>query len=214
MPGEKRTLVPVYSLMVATEPLGDAFWDRAGLEARATFTDYRHMIIYGQRTADGRIAFGGRGAPYHFGSNVRPSFDSTPAVHALLRQTLVDLFPALDESRFTHAWGGPLGIPRDWHSSVGFDPRLGLAWAGGYVGDGVATTNLAGRTLADLITGSDSDLTHLPWVNHRSRPWEPEPLRWLGVNAGLWTMKLADRTEERKGHPSRLARQMERLLGQ
>jgi glycine/D-amino acid oxidase-like deaminating enzyme len=214
LPGEKRTLVPVYSLMVATEPLGDAFWDRAGLEARATFTDYRHMIIYGQRTADGRIAFGGRGAPYHFGSNVRPSFDSTPAVHALLRQTLVDLFPALDESRFTHAWGGPLGIPRDWHSSVGFDPRLGLAWAGGYVGDGVATTNLAGRTLADLITGSDSDLTHLPWVNHRSRPWEPEPLRWLGVNAGLWTMKLADRTEERKGHPSRLARQMERLLGQ
>jgi glycine/D-amino acid oxidase-like deaminating enzyme len=172
------------------------------------------MIIYGQRTADGRIAFGGRGAPYHFGSNVRPSFDSTPAVHALLRQTLVDLFPALDASRFTHAWGGPLGIPRDWHSSVGFDPHLGLAWAGGYVGDGVATTNLAGRTLADLITGSDSDLTHLPWVNHRSRPWEPEPLRWLGVNAGLWTMKLADRTEEHKGRPSRLARQMERLLGQ
>jgi glycine/D-amino acid oxidase-like deaminating enzyme len=214
LPGEKRTLVPVYSLMVATEPLGDAFWDRAGLGTRATFTDYRHMIIYGQRTADGRIAFGGRGAPYHFGSNVRPSFDSTPAVHALLRQTLVDLFPALDASRFTHAWGGPLGIPRDWHSSVGFDPHLGLAWAGGYVGDGVATTNLAGRTLADLITGSDSDLTHLPWVNHRSRPWEPEPLRWLGVNAGLWTMKLADRTEEHKGRPSRLARQMERLLGQ
>jgi glycine/D-amino acid oxidase-like deaminating enzyme len=214
LPGEKRTLVPVYSLMVATEPLGDAFWDRAGLGSRATFTDYRHMIIYGQRTADGRIAFGGRGAPYHFGSNVRPSFDSTPAVHALLRQTLVDLFPALASTRFTHAWGGPLGIPRDWHSSVGFDPHLGLAWAGGYVGDGVATTNLAGRTLADLITGSDSDLTDLPWVNHRSRPWEPEPLRWLGVNAGLWTMKLADHTEERKGQPSRLARQMERLLGQ
>jgi glycine/D-amino acid oxidase-like deaminating enzyme len=213
LPGEKRTLVPVYSLMVATEPLGDAFWERAGLGTRATFTDYRHMIIYGQRTADGRIAFGGRGAPYHFGSNVRPSFDGTPAVHRLLRQTLVDLFPALDVSQFTHAWGGPLGIPRDWHSSVAFDPHQGIAWAGGYVGDGVATTNLAGRTLADLITGADSDLTHLPWVNHRSRPWEPEPLRWLGVNAGLWTMKLADRTEERQGRPSRLARQMERLLG-
>jgi glycine/D-amino acid oxidase-like deaminating enzyme len=214
LPGEKRTLVPVYSLMVATEPLGQAFGERAGHGARATFTDYRHMIIYGQRTADGRIAFGGRGAPYHFGSNVRPSFDETPVVHQLLRQTLVDLFPALDESQFTHAWGGPLGIPRDWHSSVGFDRDRGLAWAGGYVGDGVATTNLAGRTLADLITGSDSDLTHLPWVNHRSRPWEPEPLRWLGVNAGLWTMKLADRTEDRKGRPSRLARQMKRLLGQ
>jgi glycine/D-amino acid oxidase-like deaminating enzyme len=214
LPGEKRTLVPVYSLMVATEPLSDAFWDDAGLHARATFTDYRHMIIYGQRTADNRIAFGGRGAPYHFGSNVRPSFDATPAVHKLLRQTLTDLFPALTSSRFTHAWGGPLGIPRDWHSSVGFDRRLGVAWAGGYVGDGVATTNLAGRTLADLITGSDTDLTHLPWVNHHSRPWEPEPLRWLGVNTGLWTMKLADHTEKRKGRPSRLASRMERLLGQ
>jgi glycine/D-amino acid oxidase-like deaminating enzyme len=214
LPGEKRTLVPVYSLMVATEPLDDAFWEAAGLTGRATFTDFRHMIIYGQRTADNRIAFGGRGAPYHFGSNIRPSFDSTPAVHTLLRQTLIDLFPALDASQFTHAWGGPLGIPRDWHSSVGFDRRSGVAWAGGYVGDGVATTNLAGRTLADLITGSDTDLTHLPWVNHRSRAWEPEPLRWLGVNAGLWTMKLADHTEERKGHPSALATRMERLLGQ
>jgi glycine/D-amino acid oxidase-like deaminating enzyme len=214
LPGEKRTLAPVYSLMVATEPLGDAFWSRAGLGTRATFTDYRHMIIYGQRTADGRIAFGGRGAPYHFGSNVRPSFDGTPAVHELLRETLVSLFPALDRSQFTHAWGGPLGIPRDWHSSVGFDRQLGLAWAGGYVGDGVATTNLAGRTLADLITETDSDITHLPWVNHRSPAWEPEPLRWLGVNAGLWTMKWADHTEERNGRPSRLAQHMERLLGQ
>ena len=213
LPGEKRTLVPVYSLMVATEPLGHAFWDNAGLETRATFTDYRHMIIYGQRTADGRIAFGGRGAPYHFGSNVRPSFDATPAVHTLLRQTLVDLFPELDASRFTHAWGGPLGIPRDWHSSVGFDPHRGLAWAGGYVGDGVATTNLAGRTLADLITGSDSDLTHLPWVNHRSRPWEPEPLRWLGVNLTLQMMASADRFEARTGRPSKRADLTARLIG-
>ena len=150
LPGLHRAIVPVYSLMVATEPLGDAFWARAGLDGRATFADHRHMIIYGQRTADGRIAFGGRGAPYHYGSTVRPSFDAEPAVHALLRQTLTELFPELAEARFTHAWGGPLGIPRDWHSSVGLDRATGLAWAGGYVGDGVATTNLAGRTLADL----------------------------------------------------------------
>jgi glycine/D-amino acid oxidase-like deaminating enzyme len=214
LPGQARSLVPVYSLMVATEPLSESFWDEAGLRDRQTFTDYRHMIIYGQRTADNRIAFGGRGAPYHFGSAIRPSFDDTPAVHQLLRQTLVELFPALSSVRFTHAWGGPLGIPRDWHSSVGLDRRTGLAWAGGYVGDGVATTNLAGRTLADLIMGADTDLTHLPWVNHRSPAWEPEPLRWVGVNAGLWTMKLADHTEERRGQPSRLAARMERLLGQ
>jgi glycine/D-amino acid oxidase-like deaminating enzyme len=214
LPGHKRTLVPVYSLMVATEPLDDEFWASAGLRERATFADYRHMIIYGQRTADNRIAFGGRGAPYHFGSSVRASFDREPEVHELLRQTLRELFPALGPARFTHAWGGPLGIPRDWHSSVGLHRDSGLAWAGGYVGDGVSTTNLAGRTLADLITGAETELTRLPWVGHASRDWEPEPFRWLGVNAGLWTMKLADRTEVRRGRPSRLAAGMGRLLGQ
>jgi glycine/D-amino acid oxidase-like deaminating enzyme len=214
LPGYERTLVPVYSFMVATEPLSEEFWSSAGLASRATFADYRHMIIYGQRTADNRIAFGGRGAPYHFGSKVRPTFDREPEVHALLRSTLTELFPALASSRFTHAWGGPLGIPRDWHSSVGLDRVSGLAWAGGYVGDGVATTNLAGRTLAHLITGTNSDLTSLPWVGHVSRDWESEPFRWLGVNAGLMTMRMADRSEERRGRPSRLAERIGRLLGQ
>ncbi len=214
LPGLERALVPVYSLMVATEPLSADFWSRAGLESRATFADHRHMIIYGQRTADDRIAFGGRGAPYHFGSTISSTFDSEPGVHALLRQTLAELFPEVADARFTHAWGGPLGIPRDWHSSVGLDRATGLAWAGGYVGDGVSTTNLAGRTLADLITGADTPLTRLPWVGHVSPRWEPEPLRWLGVNAGLWTMKLADRSENRRGRPSRLAGAMGRLLGQ
>lgn len=214
LPGSERDVVPVYSLMVATEPLGPDFWKAVGLGGRPTFADHRHMIIYGQRTADDRLAFGGRGSPYHYGSAVRPAFDADRSVHALLRQTLVELFPDLAGARFSHAWGGPLAIPRDWHSSVGYDPSTGLAWAGGYVGDGVATSNLAGRTLGDLITGRDSGLTKLPWVNHRSPRWEREPLRWLGVNAGLWTMKLADRSEARKGRPSKSAGVLGRLLGQ
>ena len=213
LPGFRRAVLPVYSLMVATEPLGPEFWSEAGLAGRTTFADHRHMVIYGQRTADGRIAFGGRGAPYHYGSAVRAHFDHDAAVHAVLRETLVELFPALREASFTHAWGGPLGIARDWHASVGYDARTGMAWAGGYVGDGVATSNLAGRTLADLITGSRSALTGLPWVGHRSPTWEPEPLRWLGVNAGLWATRAADRAEARRGRPSAVARALERLYG-
>ncbi len=213
LPGLRRALAPLYSLMVATEPLGDSFWSEAGLDRRATFADHRHLVIYGQRTADGRIAFGGRGAPYHFGSAVRPGFDLEPEVHELLRRTLTEMFPALESAQFTHAWGGPVGVPRDWHASVGFDRTSGLAWAGGYVGDGVATSNLAGRTLADLIRGEDTALTALPWVGHRSPNWEPEPLRWLGVNAGLWATKLADRREDRRGRPSRAAAVMERWTG-
>jgi glycine/D-amino acid oxidase-like deaminating enzyme len=213
LPGLHRAVVPVYSLMIATEPLPDSVWGALGLNGRPTFSDGRHLLIYGQRTADGRFAFGGRGAPYHLGSAVRPSFDRVPAVFGALRQTLRELFPGLGDVAVTHSWGGPLGIARDWCASAGLDRATGLGWAGGYVGDGVATTNLAGRTLADLVLGAGSELTRLPWVNHRSRPWETEPLRWLGINAGLRTMSWADQAEGRTGRSSRVAQMAGRFLG-
>jgi glycine/D-amino acid oxidase-like deaminating enzyme len=213
LPGLRRAVAPVYSLMIATEPLPAAAWERIGLASRPTFTDFRHLIIYGQRTADGRLAFGGRGAPYHFGSRIRPEFDREPAVFAELRRVLTELFPAVSDARITHTWGGPLGIPRDWCASVGLDRATGLAWTGGYVGDGVGTTNLGGRTLADLLLDRDTDLTHLPWVDHHSPNWEPEPLRWLAVNFGLRLMSYADRTEARTGRPSKAAQRFSRFLG-
>jgi glycine/D-amino acid oxidase-like deaminating enzyme len=213
LPGLRRAIAPVFSLMIATEPLRPEQWEAIGLARRQTFSDYRNVIIYGQRTADGRLAFGGRGAPYHFGSRVRPEFDREPAVFASLRRVLTELFPVLAEVRITHAWGGPLGIPRDWCASAGLDRATGLAWAGGYVGDGVGTSNLAGRTVADLILGHDSELVRLPWVGHRSPPWEPEPLRWLGVNAALRLAFWGDRVEARTGRPSRAAKALRRFLG-
>ncbi len=213
IPGNHRTLVPVYSLMIATEPLDDGFWKDVGLAERETFSDHRHLVIYGQRTADGRLAFGGRGAPYHFGSSIRAGFDRDRSVHDELGRTLVDLFPGVAGARITHRWGGPIGVPRDWFSAVGLDRQTGIAWAGGYVGDGVSTTNLAGRTIADLVTGRSTDLVTLPWVGHRWPRWEPEPLRWLGVNAGLRTIVMADRSEGRRGRPSWIAAKMSRFLG-
>jgi glycine/D-amino acid oxidase-like deaminating enzyme len=214
LPGSRRLVAPVYSLMVATEPIPSPTWESIGLSDRPTFTDGRHVIVYGQRTADGRVAFGGRGAPYHFGSRVRPAQDQEPRVFHGLRETLRGLLPQLDDAGvgFTHAWGGPLGIARDWAASVGLDRDTGLAWAGGYVGDGVGTSNLAGRTLADLILRRDTDLVSLPWVDHRSRRWEPEPLRWVGINAGLQAMRLADWEEDRTHRPSVVARAMAPLM--
>ncbi|HEY7626130.1 MAG TPA: FAD-dependent oxidoreductase [Ilumatobacteraceae bacterium] len=199
LPGLRREVAPIYSLMIATEPLPASFFDEVGWANRETFNDDRRLIIYGQRTADDRIAFGGRGAPYHFGSAIRPEFDRHAAVQDSLRALLGEMFPALGDAKVTHRWGGPIGAPRDWFCSVGFDQLNGQAWAGGYVGDGVTTTNLAGRTLADLILRRDTDLVALPWVNHRSRKWEPEPLRWLGINAMLRLPVGADRFEERTG---------------
>ena len=213
LPGMKRKLLPLYSLMVATEPLPAEAWEEIGWSGYETLHDGRHLLIYAQRTADDRIAIGGRGAPYHFGSRIADGFDHDPDVFASLRRQIAELFPAAADAKVTHEWGGCLGVPRDWFSSVGFDRATGLGWAGGYVGDGVSTTNLAGRTLRDLILGEQTDLTRLPWVNHRWRTWEPEPLRWLGVNAGLKLMAHADRVEERTGRPTKRGELVKKLIG-
>lgn len=213
LPGLARRVVPVYSLMIATEPLPASVWEDIGLAQRETFSDHRHLIVYGQRTADDRLVFGGRGAPYHFGSAVKPAFDHDATVFAGLERAIGEMFPAAARARVTHRWGGALGIARDWQASVGFDRDTGMGWAGGYVGDGVTTTNLAGRTLTDLVLGVDSDLTRLPWVGHRSRSWEPEPLRWLGVNAGLTAMSAADAEERLTRRPSIVAKAMAPLIG-
>ena len=193
LPGLRRRVVPVYSLMIATRVLDDAEWERLRWPSRVTFSDGRTMVVYGQRTADGRIAFGGRGAPYRSGSQVHPSMESNASVHRSLEEALVDLFPSLHGVEITHRWGGPLGIHRDWMPSVGLDRSTGLAWLGGYVGDGVAAANLAGRTVAELIVGNETERTTLAWVNHRSRAWEPEPLRTFGVRGGQWLAASIDR---------------------
>lgn len=213
VPQTHRNVLPLYSLMIATEPLSDATWQELGLEHGNTFTDFRHLLIYGQRTADNRFAFGGRGARYHWGSAIKPEYDRVQGVFEHLRRALDELFPSVGGVTVTHRWGGPLGVPRDWHASARFDPATRIATAGGYVGDGLSTTNLAGRTLAQLVLGVDSELTRLAWVNHDSPRWEPEPLRFLGANAGLVAMTLADTEERVTGRASLAAKVMGPLVG-
>lgn len=207
LPGQRRAMLPIYSLMIATEPLPDAVWDTIGLSERPTFADGRNLIIYGQRTADGRFAFGGRGAAYRFGSQVSAALDHDDRIRDLLTEELVALFPGVAGHAVTHHWGGVLGAARDWHCSVRFDRSTGLGVAGGYVGDGVGTSNLAGRTLSALIAGpaidGDDELVRLPWVGHRSRSWEPEPMRWFGVNVGRVAARRADLHEARTDSASR-----------
>jgi glycine/D-amino acid oxidase-like deaminating enzyme len=210
--GERRTLLPVYSLMVATEPLPDALFDEIGLAGRPTFSDDRYMVIYGQRTEDNRLAFGGRGVPYLFGSRIARSAELHEPSHRLIRDTLVDMLPVLDEVVVTHRWGGVLGIPRDWVPGLRFDRVSGEGSLGGYVGEGVAAANLAGRTMAELIAGHETDRTSLPWVGHRSRRWEPEPLRWLGVRSSRRILAAADTREDRTDKEASLAFTMSRLL--
>ena len=194
LPGRRRRLLPIHSMMIATEPLPDSVWKEIGLAERETFADPRRIVIYGQRTADGRIAFGGRGR-YFLGSRYRNRFSERDPNFDQIRATLVSLFPVLRDARITHRWGGPLGVPRDWKISVGIDRKAGLAWGGGYVGEGVCASNLVGRTLADLILERDSAYARLCFVRPPFGNWEPEPLRWLTVRGIAKIGTQIDRAE-------------------
>jgi len=197
----RRKLLPIYSLIVLTEPLSEAQWEEIGWEGRECVASNRYSVDYLSRTADGRILFGGRGAPYHYGSRIKDEYDRHAPTHEMLRRAAKSWFPALGDARFTHAWGGPLAVPRDWMPTMSYDAKSGVATARGYTGQGVATANLSGRTLADLILGRDTAITRLPTVNHRSRSWEPEPLRWLGVRYVQRGLKRIDERAESTGEP-------------
>ncbi|MER6978832.1 NAD(P)/FAD-dependent oxidoreductase [Streptomyces carpinensis] len=209
----RRHVAPLYSLVVATAPLPDAVRKELGLDSRTAFNDMRNLRIYAHPTADGRLVFGGRGAPYHFRSKVSPEFDVDTRIHAKIIETMREFFPALADVEITHRWGGPLGVPRDWFPSIGYDKKSGIAWAGPYVGDGVATSNLAGRILRNLITGRHDELNRLPVVNHTSPRWEVEPFRWIGVNAGLQAAAAADFEERLTNRPSKVSALLEKLTG-
>src|SRR5689334_4723859 len=200
IPGQHRTLLPMNSSMIITGPLGDEAWKSIGWDRFETLGDMAHAYMYAQRTADGRIALGGRGVPYRFGSRTDNDGRTQTATIEALREILVRFFPSLVGVRIEHAWSGVLGVPRDWCATVTLDRSTGLGWAGGYVGSGVATTNLAARTLRDLVRqdsgqAGPTELTALPWVGHKVRKWEPEPFRWLGVQGMYATYRAADRRE-------------------
>ncbi len=192
------SMIPIYSLMVITQPLADSFFDNVGWSKYETITDGRNLIIYAQRTDDNRIAIGGRGAPYSFGSKLHARSERNPKITDLLVKALKELFPHLKDVKIDYEWGGAIAATRDLIPNIYYDEVLGIGASYGYVGDGVTSSNVAARTLRDLVLGEeDTELTSLPWVNHRSRQWEPEPLRYLGVNGSILVARTIDYLEQR-----------------
>jgi glycine/D-amino acid oxidase-like deaminating enzyme len=212
--GHERLWLPLNSALIVTEPLPESMWKEIGWEGRELLGDMAHAYCYAQRTREGRIAMGGRGVPYRFGSKTDVRGQTQDATIAQLRAILTRLLPQTKDLRIDHAWCGVLGVPRDWCTTAGLDKNTGIGWAGGYVGLGVSSSNLSGRTLCDLVLGRDTELTRLPWVNRSVRKWEPEPLRWLGVHSMYQLYRIADEREEAGlQHTSRLAAIADRLTG-
>ncbi len=212
LPGQRLRYLPLYSLMIATEPLPQQVWDDIGWTDGVVVSDMRHLFFYAQRTRDGRIAIGGRGAPYRLRRPIDPDNERNADVRARLERVIRRHFPAAASAGITHHWGGPLGVPRDWSMAVHFDPATGFGWAGGYAGHGVVASNIAGRTLADLVLRRDTELVHMPWVGHRARRWEPEPLRFVASRAIVRILGSADRREDATGRPARRTRLLAPVL--
>jgi glycine/D-amino acid oxidase-like deaminating enzyme len=179
--GLHRALLPAYSLICLTEPLTDAQWSQIGWQRGENLASTRNTVVYLTKTPDGRILFGSRGAPYKFASRITDQQDRHADTVALIQRSLLEWFPSLEGIRFTHSWGGPVGMPIDWTPAVRFNPQSRIAFAGGYTGQGVSTSNLAGKMLAGMITGRTTGFESLPFANRRSPNWIPEPLRWLIV---------------------------------
>ena len=204
LPGEQRRYLPLYHVMLATEPLPADVWDELGWRSAVTFRDRRHLFFHAKRTGDGRLAVGGRGAPYKLSRPLAQPVERDRDMRTKLENAIGQYFPAAARCEITHQWGGPLAVPRDWCMAIAYDPATGLGSAGGYSGHGVVASNIAGRTLADLILGRDTDLVAMPWVAHTSRRWEPEPLRYLASRAVVGVLGSADRYEDT--HPRRARR--------
>lgn len=213
--GRRRDWLPMNSSMVITAPLSEQVSSEIGWRGAELMGDFAHGYMYAQRTADNRIALGGRGIPYRYGSRTDIDGATQDWTVSALTELMHDMFPATRSVPIVHAWCGVLGVPRDWTATVDLDPVTGLGTAGGYVGSGLTTTNLAGRTLADLVLRQDTELTRLPWVGRRVRRWEPEPLRWLGVQSMYVLYRMADRREGTRDLPttSRIARIANMITG-
>jgi len=211
--GKHRVLLPMNSSMIVTEPIDPAVWSQIGWAGAETLLDGSHLYTYSQRTADGRVAIGGRGVPYRYGSRTDREGPVPERTVEELRGRLHALFPQVADVGIARAWHGILGVSRDWCPTVGLNRTSGLGYAGGYAGEGVAASNLAGRTLRDMVLGRDTELTRLPWVGHPARNWETEPLRFIGAR-GIYTLyRVADRQERVTGRESPVAALADRIAG-
>lgn len=212
MPSFQRSVMPMSSMIILTEPLTAAQWDAIGWVGGESLSSPVNVKNYLTRTSDGRILYGSRGAPYLYGSRIPDKATRDAETFAWMEDCLLDWFPALTGISVTHRWGGYLGVPRDWMPSVYFDKDDKIAWLHGYTGRGVSTSALCGKTLAGAITGRGAALETLPFYRKHSARWEPEPFRWLGVRYVQNALARMDNAEVR-GRSQPLDSSLAKFLG-
>ncbi|MCB1257126.1 MAG: FAD-dependent oxidoreductase [Microthrixaceae bacterium] len=177
----KRKVVPLYTYVIMTEPLSEEQWDSIGWESHCGIEDKRNFVHYYRRTLDGRILWGGNDGVIHYKGRIAPRHDRNDGVMNGLESSFRRTFPQLSNIRFTHHWGGPVGI------TINFIPMFGTLLDGrlhyglGYNGHGVAPSHTGGKILRDKVLGVRSDLTDLCFVDSTEPAFPPEPLCWISA---------------------------------
>ena len=202
--------IPIYSLMVATEPLSSEVIKEIRNTQRATFQEACHLITYAQITSDNRLALGGRGVRYKLFSRLSERSEIDNRMHSALERRARSWFPQIANAKFEYRWGGAVALTRRWQAYLNFDQATGRAEIGGYVGDGVTLSYLVAKTLAEKM--SNIKTANLPFIDQGIGRWEPEPIRYLAVNAGFKATVLADYEEKITKRPSLLAAIIDPLI--
>ena len=195
----RRYVIPVYEQVLMTEPLSTQQLNSIGWEGREGIGDASNQIHYYRLSEDNRILWGGFDAIYHFNSGVHPRHDQSDYVHGGLASTFFETFPQLEDLKFTHRWGGPIGTTSRFSAAWGTSHGDRLAWVAGYTGLGVGASRFGARVALDLVLGQKSERTELEMVRKKPLPFPPEPLRWAGVTLTKRAMHRADRRDGKRG---------------
>jgi glycine/D-amino acid oxidase-like deaminating enzyme len=189
----RSKVIPIWSYTLVTEPLSDEQLARVLWPGREGFEDKRNYITIGRFTADNRVLWAGRFAPYFRGNDMDIRHIRNERVHGELREAFAQFFPAWSDVRFSHAYGGCVAITTSFVPCFGRRDD-GIVYGFGYNGHGVAPSHTGGKVLRDLVLRRDSDFTNLLFVNARERDFPPEPVRSLGAKL---TERLLERQDRR-----------------
>lgn len=191
-PQLKKLQMPAFTHIVMSEPLTPEQYDDIGWKNRAGVEDARDLIHYYRLTADNRIVMGGGDVSIAYGSNLDKDLNEKTFSH--LKNHVVEVFPQLEGLRFTHQWGGPVSITTDMTPVIGYlGTNKKAIFSMGCIGHGVSLTTMNGRTIAEMITGQQTERTRMFFVGRKVLRWPPDLISYGIGQAIRGFMKLEDR---------------------
>jgi glycine/D-amino acid oxidase-like deaminating enzyme len=196
----RRSIIPVWDYVLATEPLTAAQREEIGWKGREGLSNIANMFHYYRMTHDNRISWGGGTTVcYYYGSRVDNKLSDPRERYVQLAKEFLETFPQLEGIRFTHRWSGIIGSSTRFCMAPGVAFGGKVAWSIGYTGLGVGATRFGARVGLELLGYDPSEILEMQFVRKSAMAWPPEPFRWIGVTLTRKEMARADRNDGKRG---------------